>query len=60
MAAPSTSKRVISILGLQRCFFGKKVDNSFYFFEVFAALLQSLDVLLKLAGLGEPHLSHEA
>lgn len=60
MTAPIAAKLVIAILGRQRCFFEKKVDNSFYFCEIFAPLLQSLDVLLKLAGLGEPHLSHEA
>jgi len=60
MPAPLTSKWVIAIPGMQGGSRKNKIRHSSYFCEVFASFLQSLDVLLKLLGLGEPHLSHEA
>lgn len=53
-------KSVIAILWRQRFLCNKQVDDSFYFFEVFASLLHSSDILLKLLCLGEIHSSQEA
>ena len=57
---PIPPKLVNAILGRQRFLCKKKVDDSFYFFEVFASLLHAFDILLKLLCLSEIHSSHEA
>ena len=57
---PIPPKLVIAILWMQRFLCKKKVDDSFYFFEVFASLLHALDILLKLLCLSENLSSHEA
>jgi hypothetical protein len=57
---PISPEFVIAILCRQRLPGHKLVDDSFYFFEVFAPLPHAFDILLELLGLGEIHSSHEA
>ena len=57
---PIPPKLVIAILWRQWFLSKKKVDDSFYFCEVFASLLHAFDILLKLLCLSENHSSHEA
>jgi len=57
---PIPPELVIAVLWRQRFLCKKKVDDGFYFTEVFASLLHAFDILLKLLCLGEIHSSHEA
>jgi hypothetical protein len=57
---PISLEFVIAIFCGQRLPGHKLVDDSFYFFEVFAPLPHAFDILLELLGLGEIHSSHEA
>jgi len=58
--SPIPAELMIAILRRKWLFCEEEVDNSFQFCEVFASLLCTLDVLLELIGLAEPHLSQEA
>lgn len=57
---PISLEFVIAMLGRQRFPGNKQVNDSFYFFEVFAPLAHPFDVLLELPCLGDVHSSHEA
>lgn len=57
---PISTKLVIATLWRQRFLGNKQVDDSFYFFEVFAPLPHAFDILLELLRLGEIRSSHEA
>ena len=57
---PIPPELVIAVLWRQRFLCKKKVDDSFYFNEVFASLLHTFDILLKLLCLSEIYSSHEA
>ena len=57
---PISSEFVIAVLGRQRLLGNKQVDDSFYFFEVFAPLPHAFDILLELLCLGDVHSSQEA
>lgn len=57
---PISPEFVIAILRRQRLPGHKLVDDSFYFFEVFAPLPHAFDIFFELLCLGEIHSSHEA
>lgn len=57
---PISPEFVIAILCRQRLPGHKLVDESFYFFEVFAPRPHAFDILFELLCLGEIHSSHEA
>ena len=57
---PISPEFVIAILGRQRFLVNKQVDDSFYFFEVFAPLPHPFDIFLELLCLGDIRSSHEA
>jgi hypothetical protein len=57
---PISPEFVIAIFWRQRFPGHKQVNDSFYFFEVFAPLPHAFDILFELLGLGEIHSSHEA
>ena len=57
---PIPPELVIAVLWRQRFLCKKKVDDSFYFIEVFASLLHAFDILFKMLCLSEIYSSHEA
>lgn len=57
---PISPKFVIAIFCRQRLLGNKQVDDSFYFFEVFAPLPHPFDIFLELLCLGDVNSSHEA
>ena len=57
---PIPPELVIAVPGRQWFLCKKKVDDSFYFIEVFASFLHAFDIFFKLLCLSEIHSSHEA
>jgi hypothetical protein len=57
---PISPEFVVAIFWRQRFPGNKQVNDSFYFFEVFAPLPHAFDILFELLCLGEIHSSHEA
>jgi hypothetical protein len=60
VADPTASEWMIAVFGWKRFLCKKKVHQRFQFLEVFASLLQALDIFLELICLAEPHFSQEA
>ena len=59
-AEPISAEFVIAMFRRQRFLGDQQVDDSFYFFEVFAPLPHAFYILLKLLRLGDIHSSQEA